>query len=98
MNSDELMSDPFGLQGGAAADLLYPPEAGASQAQQANAGNNNPAAWNTKKFKEEYDTMKGRLADQKFSSGRSHFFILFWDTWPPSNCPNIIPLVRVTQP
>lgn len=27
-------------------------------------------SWNTKKFREEYDSVRGRLIDQKFSTGK----------------------------
>lgn len=38
----------------------------------AHAGNGGggPGAWNTKKFRDEYETVKQRLIDTKFSCGR----------------------------
>ncbi|KAK4241588.1 hypothetical protein C8A03DRAFT_41070 [Achaetomium macrosporum] len=51
MNSDEIMSDPAG------------PINSSSESQQQSKA----AAWNTKKFREEYETYKNRLQDQKFS-------------------------------
>ncbi|KAK0734383.1 hypothetical protein B0T26DRAFT_746300 [Lasiosphaeria miniovina] len=75
MNSDEMMSDttvnttkgvpPLDLLqnnssgGGSLADV-----AAAAAAAKAGAG---PAAWNTKKFRDEYEMAKTRLSDQKFN-------------------------------
>lgn len=33
------------------------------------------AAWNTKKFRDEYEVYKSRLQDQKFSVGESWFSV-----------------------
>ena len=54
MNSDELMPD-------SAADAIP-----------INSNGNSSAAvtWNTKKFKDEYDMIKVRLTDQRFSSSK----------------------------
>ncbi|KAK3309961.1 uncharacterized protein B0T15DRAFT_19678 [Chaetomium strumarium] len=51
MNSDEIMAEPAGA--------MNP----SSESQQQSKG----AAWNTNKFREEYETYKNRLLDQKFS-------------------------------
>ncbi|KAK4150745.1 hypothetical protein C8A00DRAFT_36642 [Chaetomidium leptoderma] len=52
MNSDDIMSDP--------ANPMKP----SSESQQSAKA---AAAWNTKKFRDEYETYKNRLQDQKFS-------------------------------
>ena len=47
-----------------------PPQAGSSDAiVQAQAS---AAAWNTKKFRDEYDLAKSRLSDQKFNIGKCY--------------------------
>jgi hypothetical protein len=47
-------------------DLMSDPAAPMSESQQHSS---KAAAWNTKKFREEYDMYKNRLQDQKFSMG-----------------------------
>lgn len=61
MNSDEIMSDPAGLM------KTTSPSDSQSQQQQSKTA----AAWNTKKFREEYEMYKNRLQDQRFSVGMS---------------------------
>ena len=56
-------------------------------------GNAGPGAWNTKKFRDEYEMAKARLVDRDFSSGKwqqlRFVFVCAWlPTWrlclPPS--------------
>jgi hypothetical protein len=53
-------------------DLMSDPAAPMSESHQQSS---KASAWNTKKFREEYDMYKNRLQDQKFSVGMStpHF-------------------------
>ncbi|KAK5663707.1 hypothetical protein OQA88_4138 [Cercophora sp. LCS_1] len=72
MNTDELMLDSTAAGSSAAGDIyLVAPDTPAKSDSQPTAanGNNGPAAWNNKKFREEYDVTKSRLTDQRFSSG-----------------------------
>ncbi|KAK3382896.1 hypothetical protein B0T24DRAFT_672834 [Lasiosphaeria ovina] len=73
MNSDEMMSDTTvnSTKGVPLPDLLQNNSSGggkladvAAAAAKAGAG---PAAWNTKKFRDEYEMAKMRLSDQKFN-------------------------------
>lgn len=56
MNSDDIMSDP-----------AHPMNSSEPRSAQAPA-----VAWNTKKFRDEYEMCKNRLQDQKFSVGTSN--------------------------
>jgi hypothetical protein len=62
MNSDEIMAEPAG-----------PMNSSSESQQQSKAA----AAWNTKKFRDEYEAYKNRLLDQKFSVGALCSVIVF---------------------
>ncbi|KAK3393627.1 hypothetical protein B0H63DRAFT_22036 [Podospora didyma] len=75
MNSDELMSDPGSFYGGgndSRAESEFINNTGNIQSEMLGSGSKDkssaaaagPAAWNTKKFRDDYDMAKQRLTDQ----------------------------------
>jgi len=68
MDSDDFMPDTTAPVSHVVAgrSLADPSKADA----QAGNGGGGPGAWNTKKFRDEYETVKQRLIDTKFSCGR----------------------------
>lgn len=78
MNSDEVMSDPApanttAMAAGPASiqDIIDAASHNQSQAQALAQIKAN--AWNTNKFREEYEAAKSRLSDQKFNIGMFTF-------------------------
>ncbi|KAK3329582.1 hypothetical protein B0H66DRAFT_31258 [Apodospora peruviana] len=89
MNSDELMADPVSTGGSAgnmstsAADSLQAILDGTTSQNQTHAKTqsqlkaNLAAAWNTKKFLDEYEMAKSRLSDQKFNISEPFTCLLY---------------------
>jgi hypothetical protein len=74
MNTDDLMSDlPHNHPEGGPTDLTAP-DTPAKDTHSATgpstvANGSGPGSWNTKKFRDEYESVKARLVDQGYTGG-----------------------------